>query len=48
MGARVETKGILATFDAQTLPSGDLQIVVITSKKECHATIHQHDRALIR
>lgn len=44
MGAKVETKGVLATFDLQALPPGDLQIVVILSNRECHATIHQHDR----
>jgi hypothetical protein len=47
MGAKVQTKGILATFDARTLPAGDLQIVVILADGECHVTIHEGNRAKI-
>jgi hypothetical protein len=44
MGAKIETQGVLATFDLRALPPGDLQIVVITTSNECHATVHEHDR----
>ena len=48
MGAKIETKGVWATFDPQKLPQGQLQIVVILSNKECHATIKEKDRDKIR
>jgi len=47
MGAKIETQGVLATFDPQALPQGDLRVVVITARRECHATIHQSDRERI-
>jgi hypothetical protein len=48
MGAKVETKGVLATFDPRSLPATDLQVLVILSDGECHATIHMKDRDKIR
>ncbi len=48
MGAKIETKGALATFDMKSLPEGDLQIVVILSDGECHATLHARDRNKIK
>jgi hypothetical protein len=48
MGGKVETKGMLATFDLRTLPAGELQVVVITAQRECRATIKEKDRAKIQ
>jgi len=45
MGGKVETKGVLATFDLLALPPGELQIVVITAPRECKAKVGERDRA---
>jgi hypothetical protein len=48
LGAKIETKGLMATFDAKSLPPGELQILVIIEKRECHATVHPDDRVKIQ
>jgi hypothetical protein len=48
MGGKIETKGVLATFDLLALPAGELKIVVITAPRECRATIREKDRAKIQ
>jgi len=48
MGAKIETKGVWATFDPKALPPGDLQFVVILSNKECNARLRERDRDKIR
>ncbi|HEX9292807.1 MAG TPA: hypothetical protein VF873_03895 [Gemmatimonadales bacterium] len=48
MGAKIETKGVWATFEPKALPAGDLQFVVILSNKECNARLRERDRDKIR
>jgi hypothetical protein len=48
MGAKIETKGVWATFDPRALPPGDLQFVVILSNKECNARLRERDRDKIQ
>ena len=48
MGGKLETKGVLATFDTRAFPAGDLQLVVITASKECRTTIHERDRVKLQ
>jgi len=48
LGAKIETKGVWATFDLKAVPAGDLQFVVILSNKECNARLRERDRDKIR
>jgi hypothetical protein len=48
LGGKLETKGVLATFDTRAFATGDLQLVVITAGKECRTTIRDKDRTKLQ